>query len=229
MVIRLATASVSCGAISCMSASLLAIVTEICSPAGRSATRVRICSGRVSWRRRLCARFGGDAEVGADGGDPVRLAQPGAGLPAVGELLLLVCERELLALLAVGLDAADLLRRRGVVEQQHDQAADGLGEAVHVLAAGEAVAGLGGEVAALAVVEEHLRLVGSGRQPMQGTSWPLEQSIFASRSMPSSPISRRGLAASSMCSSGDALDPGRRARSSAQGADVEQQRRVGRA
>ena len=32
----------------------------------------------------------GDAEVGADGGDPVGLAQAGAGLPAVVELLLLV-------------------------------------------------------------------------------------------------------------------------------------------
>jgi hypothetical protein len=37
---------------------------------------------------------------------------------------------------------------------------------------------------------------------MQGTSWPLAQSIFVSRTMPSSLISRRGLAASSMSSSG---------------------------
>ena len=50
-----------------------------------------------------------DPQVGADGGDPVGVAQPGAGLPAVGELLLLVCECEFLALLAVGLDAPDLL------------------------------------------------------------------------------------------------------------------------
>jgi hypothetical protein len=115
----------------------------------------------VSWRRRLCARFG-DAEVVADGGDPVGVAQAGAGLPAVVELLLLVGERELLALLAMGLDAADLLDVGGVVEQQHDQAANRLGEAFHVLAAGEAVARLGGEVAALAIVKEHLGLVGVG-------------------------------------------------------------------
>ena len=48
LVSRFATASVSCGEISCMSASRLAIVTEICSPVGRSATRARIGSGRAS-------------------------------------------------------------------------------------------------------------------------------------------------------------------------------------
>ena len=37
----------------CMSARRLAIVTDSCSPVGRSATRSRIASGRVSWRRRL--------------------------------------------------------------------------------------------------------------------------------------------------------------------------------
>ena len=37
--------------------------------------------------------LGRDAEVGADGGDPVGLRQPGAGLPAVAQLLLLVDER----------------------------------------------------------------------------------------------------------------------------------------
>ena len=52
-------------------------------------------------------------EVGADGGDPVGLAQAGAGRPAVGELRLLVGERELLALVLLGLDAADLVRRTG--------------------------------------------------------------------------------------------------------------------
>jgi hypothetical protein len=57
-----------------------------------------------------------DAEVGADGGDPVGVERSGARLPAVSELLLQVGERELLALLAVGLEAPDLLRRRGVVE-----------------------------------------------------------------------------------------------------------------
>jgi hypothetical protein len=67
---------------------------------------------------------GADAKVGADGGDPVLVAQAGARGPAVAELRLLVGEREVLALVLVGLDAADLLRRRLVVEQQHDQAAD---------------------------------------------------------------------------------------------------------
>jgi hypothetical protein len=37
----------------------------------------------------------------------------------------------------VGLDPANLLFHRGVVEQQHDQAAHGLGDAFHVLAARE--------------------------------------------------------------------------------------------
>jgi len=36
--------------------------------------------------------FGGDAQIGADGGDPVVFVQAGAGVPAVGELGLLVCE-----------------------------------------------------------------------------------------------------------------------------------------
>ena len=38
--------------------------------------------------------LGRDPEVGADGGDPVGLRQPGAGLPAVAQLLLLVDERQ---------------------------------------------------------------------------------------------------------------------------------------
>ena len=46
------------------------------------------------WQGELAAQvvrpLGGDAEVGADGDDPVGLAQPGASLPAVLELLLLV-------------------------------------------------------------------------------------------------------------------------------------------
>ena len=104
----------------------------------------------------------GDAEVGADSGDPVAVAEAGSGVPAVVELLLLVCQRELLALLAVGLDAPDLLRGGGVVEQQHDQAADRLGEAFPGLATREAVAGVGGEVAPLAVVEDHGGLVRIG-------------------------------------------------------------------
>ena len=53
--------------------------------------------------------LGGDAEVGAHREDAVAFAQAGAGVPAVGELLLLVCERELLALVGLGLDASDLV------------------------------------------------------------------------------------------------------------------------
>ena len=98
--------------------------------------------------------LGADPEVGADGGDPVVLAQAGAGRPAVAELLLLVDEAELLALVGLRLDAADLVRARLVVEQQHDQAAD-RAQALVPVAAGELVAGLRGEVAALAVVDEH--------------------------------------------------------------------------
>ena len=91
MLIRLATASVSCGAMACMSASRLAIVTDSSSPRGALGDAGADLSGRASWRRRLWARLGRDPEVGADGGDPVGfLAQPGAGLPAVIELLLLV-------------------------------------------------------------------------------------------------------------------------------------------
>src|SRR3954454_3527117 len=58
-----------------------------------------------------------DAEVGADGDDPVGVAQAGAGGPAVAELLLLVGEREVLALILLGLGPAHLIRCRRVVEQ----------------------------------------------------------------------------------------------------------------
>ena len=131
---------------------MFAIVAEICSPARPFGDAGADRLGQRQLAAEVVRALGRDAEVVADRGDPVGVEQSGARLPAVGELLLLVGERELLALLAVRLDATDLLRRRGVVEQQHDQAAHGFGEALHVLAAGEAVAGLGGEVAALAVV-----------------------------------------------------------------------------
>ena len=94
---------------------------------------------------------GADAEVGADGGDPVGLAQAGAGGPAVGELGLLVGEREVLALVLLGLDAADLVARRLVVEQQHEQAAHRR-QAV----GGEGVAEARGQQSALAGVEDDL-------------------------------------------------------------------------
>ena len=96
--------------------------------------------------------LGRDAEVGADGGDPVRFGQPGAGLPAVAELGLLVDEREFLAAVGLGLDAQDLLAAGLVVEQQHDQAAHRR-QALEAGAAGEAFAGLRGEQPSLAVVE----------------------------------------------------------------------------
>jgi hypothetical protein len=47
--------------------------------------------------------LGGDAEVGAHDEDALVLAQAGAGVPAVGELLLLVDQRELFALVGLGL------------------------------------------------------------------------------------------------------------------------------
>ena len=68
--------------------------------------------------------LGGDAEVGAHREDAVVVWQAGAGVPAVGELLLLVEEAELFALVGLGLDAPDLVGGRLVVEQQHDQRAD---------------------------------------------------------------------------------------------------------
>ena len=68
--------------------------------------------------------LGRDSEVGADRDDPVGLGQPGAGFPAVAQLLLLVDERQALALVGLGLDPADLVRARLVVEQQDDQALD---------------------------------------------------------------------------------------------------------
>ena len=108
----------------------------------------------------VCA-LGGDAEVGADGEDALVFRQAGAGVPAVGELLLLVEEAELLALVGLGLDAPDLVGRGLVVEQQDDQGADWR-EAFEPVGAGDFVAGLGGEQAALSVVEENGRLVGVG-------------------------------------------------------------------
>ena len=104
---------------------------------------------------------GADPEVGADGGEAVLVAQAGAGLPAVAKLLLLVDEAEVLAgVVDLRLDAADLLGRGRVVEQQHDQASDRL-EALVALGAAQLVALGGGQVAALAVIE-HDRLVLAG-------------------------------------------------------------------
>jgi len=93
---------------------------------------------------------GADAEVGADRRDPVGLAQPGAGGPAIGELGLLVGEREVLALVLLGLDAADLIRRRRVVEQQHEQRAHGPQPVL-----GQRVAAPGGQQPALPGVQHH--------------------------------------------------------------------------
>ena len=111
-----------------------------------------------------------------------------------------------------------------MVEQQHDQAADRLGEAFHVLAAGEAVAGLGGEVAALAVVEDHLGLVGVGAPADAGHELaaraehlgePVDALLadLAARVVGELDVLER-----------DALDPGRQL-SAGGGADVEQHRR----
>ena len=71
--IRFATASVSCGAISCMSASRLAVVTEHLL-AGRAlgdtgADRI----GERELAAEVVRALWRDAEVGADGEDPVGL------------------------------------------------------------------------------------------------------------------------------------------------------------
>jgi hypothetical protein len=60
----------------------------------------------------------------------------------------------LFALVGLRLDAADLVGAGLVVEQHHDQADDWV-QALVSIAAGEFVAGVRGEVAALAVVDEH--------------------------------------------------------------------------
>ena len=124
---------------------------------GRSATRARIGFGEGELAAEVVGLDGADAEVGADGGDPIVLGEAGAGGPAVGELGLLVGEGEVLALVLVGLDAADLVRGGLVVEQGDDQAADRL-QAV----AGERVAGSGGEQPPLAGVEHDRAAVGVG-------------------------------------------------------------------
>jgi len=60
------------------------MVTESCWPVGRSATRSRIGSGRVSWRRRLCARLGEmprsaqTARTRSSSGRPARACQQSA-------------------------------------------------------------------------------------------------------------------------------------------------------
>ena len=135
------------------------MVTDSWAPAGRSATRSRIGSGRVSWRRRLCAFCRRDAQVGAHRDDPVVVVQGGAGLPAVGELGLLVDEAEGFCVVGLGLDPADLLAAGVVVEQQHDQGGD-RGEAFEAFRAGQSVAGAGGEQPALAVEQHHRALLG---------------------------------------------------------------------
>jgi len=82
-------------------------------------------------------------------------------MPAVGELLLLIDEAELFALVGLGLDASDLVGRRLVLEQQDDQA-QYWREGFEPFGGGELVAGFRGEQAPLSVVEQHGRLVGIG-------------------------------------------------------------------
>ncbi len=82
--IRFATASVSSGAIAFMVASWLAIVADSWSATGRSATRARIWSGRVSWRRRLWAflalmpRSAHTAAIRSSAPSPARASQQSA-------------------------------------------------------------------------------------------------------------------------------------------------------
>ena len=105
--------------------------------------------------------LGGDAEVGADREDALVLGQAGAGVPAVGELLLLILEAELFSLVGLGLDASDLVRGGFVVEQQHDQGADRR-EAFEPVGSCQLVAGGGREQSPLPVVEQHRGVVGVG-------------------------------------------------------------------
>ena len=71
--------------------------------------------------------LGRDAEVGADGGDPVGLRAARRGPPSSrANCSCWSTSDRALALVGLGLDAADLVRARLVVEQQHDQAADRL-------------------------------------------------------------------------------------------------------
>ena len=99
--------------------------------------------------------LGADPQVGAHRRDPVLVVQPGAGQPAVGELVLLIHDGQRFPrVVGDRLDAPDLVRARLVVEQQHDQAVDGL-EALVAFGAGELVASLRGQVAALALVDGH--------------------------------------------------------------------------
>ena len=85
----------------------------------------------------------------------------GAGLPAVAQLLLLVDQRQALALVGLGLDPADLLRARLMVEQQDDQALDRRQVFVS-RCAGERRARVGGEQPPLPVVDHGSRLAGVG-------------------------------------------------------------------
>jgi hypothetical protein len=67
----------------------------------------------VRWRRRLCARLALMHRVGPRGGDAVVIAHGRAGVPAVANLLVLVDQREVFALVGLRLDAADLVRPFG--------------------------------------------------------------------------------------------------------------------
>jgi hypothetical protein len=57
--------------------------------------------------------LGANAEVGAHGSDTVVIAPGRAGFPAVANLLVLVKQREVFALVGLRLDAADLVRPFG--------------------------------------------------------------------------------------------------------------------
>ena len=158
---RLATAWVRSGAISCMSARRFAIVTDSWWPLGRSATRSRIGSGRVSWRRRLCARLGvmprsaQTARTRSSSGRPARACQQSANCCCWSRRL--SSSRWLawawMRLISSGVGSWSSSR---TIRRAHRR------ESFEPVGAGELVAGLGGEQPALSVVEEHGRLVGVG-------------------------------------------------------------------
>ena len=193
-----------------MSARRLASVTESWRSAGPFGDAGADRLGQRELAAQVVGLDGADAEVGADGGDPVALAQAGAGGPAVGELRLLVGEREVLALVLLGLDAADLVRARA---RGRAAARSGCGPAAGRRAA-SVVAGAGGEQPALAGVEHDvLRRRGGGRCRARAGPWSSACGRAARCPRGRSRGGRWGRARARRARRARACPPGRRARS----------------
>ena len=127
--------------------------------------------------------------------------QPGAGVPAVAELFLLVDERRA-ARAGWPAPGCGGSRPRSARGRAAARSGCGRAQAFVPLGAGELVAGLRGEEAALAVVDEHGPVGARAVADAAGSSWPVRHSIPASRSIPSWEISRRALARARSRSSG---------------------------